>query len=404
MKLLLLALVALTLLLCAGSAAAAQTSSPDPLKYFTREEIQRARAYHRVGYASRFIGIGVSLTFFLLLIYTGAARRLDDTLSVRLHSYLPRVLVYFVLFFIVYTAVLFPLTLYRSYIIEHRFGFAKQTLGPWLADFLKGNAISLVLGAVLVTGLYCLLKASPRWWWLLAAGAFAVYLAAIILLKPVVIDPVFNKFTPMEDRQTKAEIVALAGRAGIEVGEVLVMDASRRTSHTNAYFTGFGGTKRIVIYDTLIQKHTKPEVLSVIAHEIGHWKYAHIYKGFFMAIAGTVLVLLIVKLTGGYLAPRMPLGTKTLASPATIPLVFLILYVCSLAGAPVENGISRYFERQADRTALELTGDGKTFVQMQVKLTRANASVPEPSGFIYYLFYSHPSPMERIAAGEKYGG
>jgi STE24 endopeptidase len=225
----------------------------------------------------------------------------------------------------------------------------------------------------------------------------------VILLKPVVLDPLFNKFTPMKDNETKAEIVAMSAKAGIEVGDVLVMDASRRTRHTNAYFTGFGSTKRIVLYDTLLETHTKPEVLSVIAHEIGHWKYAHIYKGFFMGIVGTVLLLLIVKFAGGWLVGRMPLGAETLASPATIPLVFLILFICGLAGAPVESGVSRWFERQADRTALELTDDGETFVQMQVKLARANASDPDPPAFFYYWYYSHPSTMERIAAAERYG-
>jgi STE24 endopeptidase len=161
--------------------------------------------------------------------------------------------------------------------------------------------------------------------------------------------------------------------------------------------------ERIILYDTLIQEHTKPEVLAVIAHEIGHWKYSHIYKGFLMAVAGTLLALLVVKYAGAWLVPHMPLGAENLASPSSIPLVFLVLYLCGTATMPVGNAVSRAFERQADRTALELTQDGGTFVNMQVKLARANAADVTPSPFFYLWFYTHPSVMERIAVGEQYG-
>lgn len=403
MKFVLLGFAAAAFLSCLA-AGTDLTVTPPPSKYFTRAQIERGKAYHRAAYSLSFVRIGVTAAFLLLLIYTGAARRLDGIISPITSSYMLRVLLYFVLLFIIYTAVRLPLSYFGSFHLEHRYGFARQALGAWLGDFLKGSAISILLGAGLVAGLYYLLRLSPRHWWLLATGAFALYLAGVTLLKPVVIDPLFNKFTPMQDEQFKSQIVALARKAQIVVGDVLVMDASRRTRHTNAYFTGFGHTKRIVVYDTLLETHTRPEVLCVIAHEIGHWKYAHIYKELGIALAGTLLVLLVVKFAGGALIERMPLGATTLASPASMPLVFLILYLCGVVGMPIGSGISRQFERQADRTALELTGDGETFVQMQVKLARSNASDVSPGAFFYYWFYSHPTTMERIAVGEEYGG
>jgi len=375
----------------------------DPLKYFSEAEIEKAKSYHGVTYIVFFLRLGVTAAFFLVFIYSGAARYLDRFIAQKLSIYPLRVLAYFAIFYVIYMAVGLPLSFYRFYIVEHKYGFSNQTAGGWFLDVAKGGAVSLVLGGVLVTGLYLLIKISPKWWWLLSAGAFAVYLAIIILFKPVVIDPLFNKFTPMADDEMRAGIVSLAGKAGIEVGEVLVMDASRRTSHTNAYFTGWGSTKRIVVYDTLLDNHTKPEVLSIVAHEIGHWRHSHIYIGFGIAVAGTVLALFIVKLAGGLLVARMPLGADSLASPASLVLVLMVLYVCGLFSMPVENAISRSFERQADAAALELTGDGRTFVEMQVKLARANASDPVPPAFCYFWFYSHPSTMERIAMGERYG-
>lgn len=403
MKLVLLGF-ATVVLLASFSGCASRESQSDPLKYFTREQVERGKSYRRIGYVTFFVGFAAILALLLVFIYTGAAKRLDQAIAARIGPYPLRVLVYFALLFLLYLVVFFPLSFYRSHIVEHQYGFAKRTFGAWMGDWAKSGAISLVMGAVLVVGLYWLMKASPRLWWLLAAGGFGLYLAVVILLWPVLIDPVFNKFTPMADEEMRAEIVSLAARAGIEVGDVLVMDASRRTKHTNAYFTGWGRTKRIVLYDTLLQGHTKPEVLSVIAHEIGHWKYNHIYKGFFMAVVSALLALLVVKYAGGWLAAHMPLGAQDLASPSTLPLVFLILYLCSIVTMPVGNAISRGFERQADRTALELTEDGKTFVQMQVKLAGANASDVTPSPLFYLLFYTHPSTMERIAAGERYGG
>ena len=404
MKLCLVVIAAAAILSGLAGTDESPRAGSEPSKYFTREEIARAKSYHKTGNILRFTGIAAVAVLFVLLIYTGAARRIDEAVSARVSSFPLRVLICFLVIFIIYTAVLFPLRFYRSYIVEHRYGFSNHTFGGWLGDFFKGSAVSLVLGVILAVGFYWLLKASPRWWWLLATGAFAVYAAVVILLMPVLIDPLFNKFTPMQDRQMKEDIINLARKAGIEVGEVLVMDASRRTSHTNAYFTGFGHTKRIVLYDTLVDRHTKPEILSVIAHEIGHWKFAHIYKGYILGILGTLLVILLIKFAGGWLVSRMPLGTETLASPATIPLVFLIIFLCNLFSMPVQNAISRGFERQADRTALELTGDGDTFVNMQVKLSRINASDPDPPALIYYWFYTHPTTMERIAAAEKFGG
>ncbi len=403
MKPVLLAFAAAAMLSCVSGSSGSEASSPGPLKYFTREEIARAKTYEHTGNTLRFVRIGVTAALFLLLIYTGTARRFAEFAASRISSFPLRVLACFILVFAIHTAVLFPIRFYRSYVVEHQYGFSNYSLGRWLGDFFKGSAISLVLGAILAVGLYWLLKTSPRWWWLLGTGAFALYVAVLILLTPVLIDPIFSKFTPMQDRRMRADIVALAKKAGIEVGEVLVMDASRRTSHTNAYFTGFGHTKRIVVYDTLVKEHTSREVLSVIAHEIGHWKYAHIYKGYVLGIIGTLLVFLIIKFAGARLLTHMPLGTDTLASPATIPLLFLIIFACNLVSLPAQNALSRRFERQADQTALELTGDGETFIQMQVKLARVNASDPDPPALVYYWFHTHPSTLERIAAGERYG-
>lgn len=404
MKLILLGFTVAAILSCVAGDNYQPSSRPDPLKYFTQEDIERGRAYRRTGYTIFFVQLAVVVALLLILIYSGAARRADAIITARISSYPLRVLVFFVLMFVIYLAVTFPLSYYRSFIVEHEYGFSRQTLGEWAGDYLKGGGISLVIGASLAVGFYWLMKASPRWWWLFALGAFAAYVGMFILLKPVLIDPVFNRFMPLQDEEMKTEVIGLAQKAGIEVGEVLVMDASRRTSHTNAYFTGFGRTKRIVLYDTLVENHSKREILSVVAHEIGHWKHAHIYKGFFMGLVGTLIVFLVIKSAGTWLTGRMPLGTDTLASPATIPLVFLIIYVCSVVGMPLENAISRTFERQSDRTALELTGDGETFIKMQVGIARANASDLVPSALFYYWFYSHPSTMERIEAAEKYGG
>lgn len=294
------------------------------------------------------------------------------------------------------TALSIPFSLYSTFRIEKRYGFSTMTIGLWLKDTVKSLLISTVLaGLVISAGLY-LVQRSPGLWWFwiwcffLAFGIFMMYIS------PYVIEPLFHKFTSIGDEALERRIRDLMQKVGIKVGRVFKMDASKRTRHTNAYFTGIGRVKRIVLYDTLLEKMDKDEVLSVLAHEAGHWKRRHILKNILLTQGFALIVLYIshrVLLSdillnlfnieeGAFFAKVVILGF--LGSIVTFPLSPLFLY------------LSRRHEREADRFSYGLTGDARGMISALVKLSKDNLSNLHPHPLYALFHYSHPPVLERI--------
>jgi STE24 endopeptidase len=186
------------------------------------------------------------------------------------------------------------------------------------------------------------------------------------------------------------------------VQDVLVMDASRQGEHTNAYFTGFGPTRRIVLYDTLLKKHSPDEVASILAHELGHWTHHHIVKGICLGMLGTLVGLLLLDRLLRRFMSRAPWRLSSLADPAGLPLILLLAYLGSWLARPAENAVSRYFERQADATSLELAGRPQVFISAEKKLAQDNVGNVAPSPWNIWLFATHPSALERIGMAEDW--
>jgi STE24 endopeptidase len=228
----------------------------------------------------------------------------------------------------------------------------------------------------------------------------------IALLYPIVVDPMFNTFTPLRDtewRHLEPRVRELLGTAGIPVEDILVMDASRQGSHSNAYFTGFGATRRIVLYDNLLASHTEDEVLSILAHEIGHWRHDHIVKGLSLAGLAAILACFLLSRLLLALVDRPPWKLHSPSDPRVLPLLLLLAVLASWLSTPVQNAVSRYFERQADRAALELAGKPKAFIDAEITLSRKNKSNVTPHAFNAWLFGSHPTALERIEMGRQWG-
>jgi len=224
----------------------------------------------------------------------------------------------------------------------------------------------------------------------------------LVNLTPLLIAPLFNTFTRIEDEGLRRRVTELAGKAGIAVKDVFEMDASIRTKKHNAYFTGLGNTKRVVLYDTLIRDSSIDEVASVLAHEIGHWQRKHIWKGIALAGVGSAVLLFL-------LSKLLLVGANWSAfrfdSPvdvASLPLIMLFLTLANFVGSPVQSSISRHFERQADWTALVLTDNPGTFIESEKKLALRNLADVDPPPFLEWFFYSHPSPLRRIRMAEEY--
>ena len=388
--------------------AAAAASDPgkvpaEILTHFTPEDIIRGHAYAVGRYWLFAAGTALRLAALALLIATPASAALRNV-AVRLSPARPAVAVaiYIALLVLIFELLILPLGYYAGFVREHAFGLSTQTRAGWLLDRTKGALLMLALAVPLGSLLALLWRRYPGRWilpaWFLGGAAMVV----LVTLAPVVIDPIFNVIRPLRDPSIVQRVIALAGKAGIPVDQVYEMDASRRTVKGNAYFTGLGRTKRIVLYDTLLKGSSPDEVELVVAHEIGHWKRAHIWKGIGLSLLGMGIVLWC---GAGVLGWAVRQGRFHLVGPADaagIPVFLLVILVLSLVGLPIQNAISRTFERQADRTSLELTGNTTAFIRSEVQLARSNLADLTPPPLVVWLLYTHPPVAERIRMAETF--
>jgi STE24 endopeptidase len=304
--------------------------------------------------------------------------------------------VFFLVLFLGAEVVSVPISLYFTFRIENRYGFNTMTYRLWLADFMKSIVISVVLFSLVVLAGLWLIEWSPTLWWFwfwCFSFAFALF---VTYISPYVIEPLFNKFTPVDDLTLRDRIVLLANRAGINVSKVLKMDESKRSRHTNAYVTGIGRTKRIILFDTLLTTMAADEILAVLAHEIGHWKRHHLLKGLAVTQLLSLIILLLAHnlIQGSLLADLFGLSADTVY--AKILIAGFLMSMVSFLLKPLLNGFTRHMEREADRFSCDLEGNGETMVAVLVKLSKDNLSnlFPHP---LYALFeYSHPPTLERI--------
>jgi STE24 endopeptidase len=276
-------------------------------------------------------------------------------------------------------------------------GLSTQTWTSWAADVLR----SLLVGAV-VTGLVLLLlvwlaRRLPRLWW--AAGATAVAGAVVVgsFAYPSVVEPLFNDFRPLPPGELRDDLLALAARDGIEVDEVLVADASRRTTALNAYVSGFAGSRRIVVYDTLLAQAAPAEIELVVAHELGHAEHRDVLVGTLLGALAAAAAVCALALALSFRPLLRRAGASGMGDPRVVPLVLLLVAVMTLLTSPVVNLVSRKVEARADLHALELTGEAEVFVESQRRLALTNLADLQPHPLAYAFFASHPSVTERLA-------
>jgi Zn-dependent protease with chaperone function len=287
------------------------------------------------------------------------------------------------------------------YLHSRRAGLRHDAWPSFLGDWGKVLIIGWV--QVVLVGLLALwlLAAFPRWGWCLGAAGIGLLAGLYMIVAPIGIDPLFNRFHSLDDAALRDRLLALAAAGGVPAREILVADASRRTRAVNAYFTGLGRTRRIVVYDTLLEKFDADEIAIVLAHEAGHWKHHDVVKGLAW---GTLGALLALGSLSWFLSRAVALhpGLYGRADPAlAIPAYGLAMLLLLLSTAPV-NAISRRMETQADLASLQLTRDPQTFVRSEVHLARENLSDPAPPGWVEHLLYSHPCSARRILLAERF--
>jgi Zn-dependent protease with chaperone function len=333
-----------------------------------------------------------------VILFSGFSSKLRDAARLIGRNWFFTIVVYFAFFLVITFVIGLPWSYYTEFARAHAYGLSNQSFGKWFGDELKGLMVGLITGGLLLWIPYRLVKTSPRRWWLWTSVLAIPVAAFFLLLAPVVIDPLFNKFGPMKDKILEGKILDLAGRAGIEGARVFEVDKSADTNTVNAYVTGFSGSKRIVLWDTTIAKLAPDEVLFVMGHEMGHYVLGHVVKSIFFA-AALILVTLYAayRLQAGLIARfSSRFGFTELADVASLPLVMLLIGVLSFVVTPVAAGYSRWQEHEADRFGLEITRNNHAAATAFVKLQQENLGVPRRD-LLYKLWRAdHPLLGDRI--------
>ena len=347
----------------------------------------------RAGLVEAVFGSVILIAFLfcgLLGMYDGWVSSLSD-------SFIVGGVLFFLVLFLVQTLLDIPFSLYQTFHIENRYGFNTMTGKLWVADLVKSTAISLVLLALMTGGAFYLVRFSPDWWWLWVWGFFALVTLFLMYISPYVIEPLFFKFKPVSKEGLEEDIRGLLSKAGLEVSRVMEVDASRRSRHSNAYFTGIGRVKRIVLFDTLLEQMDNREALAILAHEAGHWKKHHIVKRLILTEVGSLAVLFAAfqLLQWGGL-PGL-IGLEQASFSAKLVILGFLGSLISFPLTPLGSWLSRRHEWQADRFAAELSGTPDALASALIKLTRENLSNLHPHPLYARIYYSHPPVVERVA-------
>jgi len=367
---------------------------------FAPDEVERARRYHRPLYIVLLVDTTLGLVALSLLVFTRVGSWLYDVVDEL--PWWGRAFLFPMLVLGVLTLLRLPLSFWRGHVRERRWGFSTQTAGGWLLDRAKGFAIAAVLSAVAVLAFVALARALPGAWPAAAAPGAALFVLALGFAGPIVLEPLFNRFSPLGDPALAGELRALAERAGVPVRDVLVADASRRTRRENAYVSGLGGTRRIVLFDNLLDASEPRQIRLVVAHELGHRRARHVERGTLLGMAGAAAVVLVLWGLLSWPALLEAIGASGPGDPRVAPFLFLVVSVFELIALPLGAALSRRWEREADRSSLELTRDPEAFELALRRLARTNLADLEPPRTVYALLFSHPTPPERIAAARAW--
>ena len=349
------------------------------------------------------ISIAKGISSFILLfffVYSGLSLQLKIFISLYLkNNYV--ILIAFVLVTGLAGGLIFaPINFYTDYLLEHKYNLSNQTISQWFLEGLKGILVSTAIGIpILLLFFYSLNQFGHNWW---LPFAIALFVISILLARvlPILILPIFYKISPLENEELSLRIKNLALNAGVKVENIYKFDMSKNTKKANAAFTGLGKSKRILLGDTLLSEYSYDQIETVIAHELGHYKYKHILKNIFIGTISSFLTLFLVSLLYAFSISWFHFNEITDIS--ALPLLVLWMILIGLIQAPITNIISRRFEYQADEFAISSTRKTESFISTLEKLTEQNLGDKNPHPFVEWFFYSHPSINKRISAIKKF--
>ncbi len=359
----------------------------------------KIKAYQKYQNAFYFISIIFTPILLFLVVFFPVSKFFYNISKSIASNYYVVITLYSILFSLVFKILFLPYDYYRDFYIEKKFSLSSQSKTDFFKDRLKEFALSMIFALILINALYFFIKTTRVYWWLILSGFIIVFNVILARLYPVLIMPLFNEFKPLDDNELKTRIKNLMQRAGVKPTGFFIMDMSKRTKKANAFFTGIGKSKRVVLGDTLLKNYTHDEIELILAHEIGHFKKKHIYFGMILSV---ILLLFGLYLCDVLIIKLLPyFGFESLTNVAAFPLIALILQIFFLILTPLQNFISREFEKSADKTALELKPDLDVFESVFYKLSEQNLSDVNPSAIIKIMRYSHPPIEERINFAKK---
>ncbi|MBM7659853.1 Zn-dependent protease with chaperone function [Bacillus mesophilus] len=374
-----------------------QGTAADPATFMTEQQLLLSEDYSKVRNVLYFLTTPYEWLLLFVLLGLGLSAKIQSWSQMTVRVQALQICIYLFWMTLFTTILTLPFKLY-GYNLSKEYGINVQPFQGWMKDFMLDFWINFFITAIIVVVLYSLMKKSAKRWWLYAWFLSIPFTLFLTFIQPVYIDPLYNDFYPLKDKQLEAQILSLADEAGIPAAHVFEVNMSEKTNAMNAYVNGIGDHSRIVLWDTTLNKLNDQEVLFIMAHEMGHYVKKHVFLG--------IISYLAVSLAGLYLIYRLMnfiirvwgsrIGINHTHDIATIPLFFLLLSLLSFLFTPISNTVSRHHEIEADRYAVELTGDQTAAVGSFQELSKSNLSQVNPPLIVKIFRYTHPTMLERI--------
>ena len=376
-------------------------SSADILQPKDREKL--AKKYSLI--KNKLFFLEIALTFIgLVILIVGGINGISGKLSQFLHSNIPNIWlvngVYLVILSLLQTIIFLPLSFYEGYTLEHKFKLSNHTIMSWAKDKFKSFAVSLVLSLIIIEVIYLLLRQTGNYWWIWAGILWIFFSLILNHLAPILLLPIFFKLTPLRDEDLANRLKKMAQKVGAQILGVFEFDLSKKTKKANAAFTGMGKTKRILLADTLLKEFSPDEVEVILAHELGHYYYKHLWKLMGLGIISTFIGLAVANRI--LISATVKLGFSGISDIGTLPVLSFVLFGFMLITLPINNTFSRKLERQADTFSIETTNNPDSFISSMKKLAVQNLADTTPNPVIHFILHSHPSISERIKMAEKF--
>jgi STE24 endopeptidase len=367
-------------------------------KAYDKKKYAKSQEYLKTKTKFSLVSSTFSIVLIFLVIHLGIFGVLNDFVNLQTDHFILQGLFFIAIIYIFQDIISLPFSLYSTFVIEEKFGFNKTTFGLFISDKIKGYAIFIVIGSIIITPILYLFHEYENFGWLIAWSLLTLFMIAVQPLFIHVISPMFNKFTPLEDGELRTAIEKYTTQVDFPLARIDIMDGSKRSAHSNAYFSGFGKSRRIAIFDTLVEKHTNDEIVSVVAHEVGHYKLKHIIHGTIIGIIETGIMLFVFNFVMNDYALFRVFGVDNLSVHAGL-IFFSMLYApVTMITSVISNAISRKNEFEADYYSLQTTKNKEALTSMLVGLAANNLSHLTPHPFKVFLSYSHPPTIDRIKA------